>query len=115
MCWLAGSSGHALRVKALVLQHSAQTPCSSCSPCTPHRLGCPDLQVPARLEVFEVSAYFERDSFRGYVVTLREEGGVEGRLYQVFVERQSNLVVGSQEGDVAQRLINIDVSHVTIT
>ena len=63
-----------------------------------------------------MSAYFERDSFRGYVVTLREEGGVEGgRLYQVFVERQSNLVVGSQEGDVAQRLINIDVSHVAIT
>lgn len=79
--------------------------------CTPHRLECAELRVPMRPEVVEVSAYFEQDSFRGYVVALREEGAVDGTLYEVLLERQSNLAVGSLEGDVAQRLLNIDVRH----
>lgn len=68
-----------------------------------------------RPEVYEVSAYFEQDSFRGYVVALREEGAVDGALYEVLLERQSNLVVGSLEGDVAQRLLSIDVRHMVVT
>ena len=80
------------------------------------RLECPELQGHLPLEVFEVTAYFERDAFRGYVVTLREEGGgVEGPLYEVFMERRSNLKVGLREGDVAQRLLSIDVSHIVVT
>lgn len=76
---------------------------------------CPGIHVPLPLEVFEVTAYFERDAFRGYVVTLREEdGGVEAPLYEVFMERRSNLEVGTREGDVAQRLLNIDVSHMLV-
>ena len=67
-----------------------------------------------RPEVFEVSAYFEQDSFRGYVVALREEGAVDGVLYEVLLERQSHLVVGSLEGDVAQRLLSIDVRHMVV-
>ena len=85
------------------------------SPPPPHRLECPVLRVPMRPEVYEVSAYFEQDSFRGYVVALREEGAVDGALYEVLLERQSNLVVGSLEGDVAQRLLSIDVRHMVVT
>ena len=80
----------------------------------PHRLECAELRVPVRPEVFEVSAYFEQDSFRGYVVALREEGAVDGALYEVLLERQSHLVVGSLEGDVAQRLLSIDVRHMVV-
>ena len=104
-------------VQATACSNRLQTPGGACYPCPlppPHRLECPDLKVPVRLQVFEVTAYFERDSFRGYVVALKEEGGAEGLLYEVFVERRSNLVVGSQEGDVAQRLLNIDVSHMVV-